>query len=97
MTELETFEKITGVKFTPEFLKSRKSFNVDLRCLFVNLIIKNNSNVELNRISKIINKDRATVRHSNKRFIRLYDVDKSYRKMADWITYSFKEMTKHVL
>ena len=24
MTELETFEKITGVKFTDEFLKSRK-------------------------------------------------------------------------
>jgi ferritin len=90
MTELETFEKITGVKFTPEFLKSRKNENVDHRDLFVSLIIRNNSNVELNRIAKIINKDRATIRFSQIRFKDRYSTDKYYKIYADYITNKFK-------
>ena len=91
MTDIQIFETITGVTFTPEFLKLRKRENLDLRDIFVNLVTLNGTNKELNRVAKLINKDRSTIRVSRIRFKNLYETDKNYRLNADEIKHKFEE------
>ena len=91
MTDTQIFETITGVIFTPEFLKLRKRENLDLRDIFVNLVTLNGTNKEFNRVAKLINKDRSTIRVSRIRFKNLYETDKNYRLNADEIKHKFEE------
>ena len=84
--ELLKFEQASGVTFTNELLKSRLPYLIDLRDIFVNLMIKKYSFAE---IGEIINKDRTSIYNSVERFKYRYETYLEYRKLSDEIEKQF--------
>jgi len=93
MTELEIFEQITGVKFTPEFLKCQKKENIDLRDIFVWLTLDIFKKSDYERVAKLIGKDRTSIYGSIIRFYNRHFTDKNYREIANKINNEFIELT----
>lgn len=60
------FENASGVTLTPEFLKSRKVFNVAIRDFFVNILLEEGYRHE--DIAELINKNRSSIYASMDRF-----------------------------
>jgi len=81
--ELIKFEQASGVIFTNELLKSRLPYLIDLRDIFVNLMIEKYSFVE---IGEMINKDRTSIYNSVERFKYRYKTYSEYRDFSDEIT-----------
>ena len=79
MNELQRFEKATGITFTPEFLKSQTNECVDIRDIFVSLIIKEGSRKEFERIGEMVGKDRTSVYAMKERFENRLKNDSNYK------------------
>ena len=80
------FEQASGVIFTNELLKSRFPGLIDLRDIFVNLMIEKYSFAE---IGEIINKDRTSIYNSVERFKYRYETYSEYRNLSDEIQNMF--------
>lgn len=80
--ELLKFEQASGVTFTNELLKSHLPDLIDLRDIFVNLMIEKYSFPE---IGEMINKNRTSIYNSIERF-KSYS---EYRNLSDKIKNMF--------
>lgn len=81
--ELLKFEQASGVAFTNELLKSHLPDLVDLRDIFVKLMIEKYS---FDEIGEMINKDRTSIYNSVERFKHCYETYSEYRNFSDEIT-----------
>lgn len=82
-TELLKFEKACGVVFSSENLNSRNPKLIDLRDIFVSIVIKDYSHKE---VAEMIDKSRCLIYDSIKRFNYRYSMYVDYRMLADEIT-----------